>query len=390
MVEHRWLRAIGPGVVALGAIVVIGSAAGAARERVWTPLGCTGGLAANVGAVRGAETAAPGDLAIGAWMRLDPTLDADGALVGQRLSMGMHQGSSDWVMELPAESFAAGPFGHVLLVGADDGTVSRLSTIDVATGCAAPLAQETDVIRRATIGPDGRTVFESRVDRATRRDLGVWRRPLEASQPATRVLDALPADSRFGRTWSTEFTWSLEGDRLAIQSCGGVACRTRVIDPTPGGRPTRMVADPALGPLVGLAGDRVITYGACRGLPCPIVSVDVDSGDQTPLDQAAGLAVLVATGPGPRVVHESGGSSDRRLRSVALDGGSAVDVGAIPMGLRLTPDGSRSGSAAHLPTGWVLLSPDGRLPPGAPAAGPRLTLRHVPDGRSVPIDEVTP
>lgn len=389
MVEHRWLRAIGPGVVALGAIVAIGSSAGTARERLWTPLGCAGGVAANVVAAREAEAAAPGNPAIGAWMRLDPTLDADGGLVGQRLSMGMHERSSDRVMELPAESFAAGPFGHVLLIGADDGTVSRLFTIDVATGCTASLAQEADVIRRATISPDGRAVYETRVDRATRADLGIWRRPLDASQPAARALDPLPTDARFGRTWSTEFTWSLEGDRLAIQSCGGVACRTRVVDPAPGGRPTRLVADPTFGPLVGLAGTRVITYDACRGLPCPIVSVDVDSGDQTPLSEAAGLAVLVGTGPGARLVHESGGSSDRRLRSVAPDGQGPADLGAIPAGLRLTPDGARSGSGTRLPPDWVLLSPDGRLPLGAPSAGPRLTLRHVPDGRSVPLDEVT-
>jgi hypothetical protein len=389
MVEHRWLRAIGPGVVALGAIVAIGSSAGAARERLWAPLGCAGGVPADVVAARETAAPSPKDPAVGAWMRLDPTLDADGGLVGQRLSMGLHLRGSDRVMELPAESFAAGPFGQLLLVGADDGTASRLFTIDVATGCTASLARESDVIRRATISPDARAVYESRVDRSTRADLGIWRRPLDAPQPATRVLDPLPADGRFGRTFSTEFTWSLEGDRLVIQSCGAVACRTRVFDPGPHGRPTRLVADPALGSLVGLAGGRAITYGACRGFPCPIVSVDIDSGARTPLSDAAGLAVLVGAGPDARLVHESGGSSDRRLRTVAPDGRGAEDLGPIPAGLRLTPDGASSEDGMRLPPDWVLLSPDGRVPLEALSAGLRLTLRHVPDGRSVPIDEVT-
>lgn len=389
MVEHRWLRAIGPGVVALGAVVLIGSSTGAARDRPWAPLACGGGDAARVAAARESAALAPVDVGIGAWMRLDPTLDADGALAGQRLSMGIHERGSARVMELPAESFAAGPFGRLLLVGADDGAASRLFTIDVATGCTSSITQETDIIRRATISPDGGTIYESRVDRTTRADLGVWRRPLDAARAAARVLDPLPADARFGRTWSTEFTWSLEGDRLAIQSCGSAACRTRVFDPARGGRPVRLVADPALGPLVGLAGTRLVTYRACRGLPCPIASVDVDSGDQRLLTEAGGVAVLSGVGPGARLVHESGGASDRRLRSVAPDGRSEADLGALPTGLRLAPDGAASGSGTRLPPGWILLAPDGRLPLGAVSTGPHLTLRHLTDGRSVPLDEVT-
>ena len=269
MVEHRWLRAIGPGVIALGAMVAVGASTGAARGRPLTPLACDGSVATMVAATPGTTAPAAGDPAIGAWMRLDPTLDADGALAGQRLSMGVSERTLTKVMELPPESFAAGPFGQRLLVGADDGAASRLFTIDVATGCMSSLAQETAVIRRATISPDGRAVYESRVDRTTRADLGVWRRPFDPASPATRILDPLPADARFGRTWSTEFTWSVDRDRLAIQSCGATACRTRVFDPARGGRPTRLVADPALGPLVGLAGGRAIAYDACRGLPVP-------------------------------------------------------------------------------------------------------------------------
>jgi hypothetical protein len=389
MVEHRWLRAIGPGVVALGAMVAIGSATGAARERPWMPLACGGGDAARVVAAREGDSSTTSGPGIGAWMRLDPTLDPDGALLGQRLSMGIAEGTGTRVMELPAESFAAGPFGRLLLVGADDGAASRLFTIDVATGCTSAIAQEQDVVRRATIDPAGETVFETRVDRTTRADLGVWRRPLDASRPAAPLLDPLPADSRFGRTWSTEFAWSLEGDRLAVQSCGGAACRTRVLDPAPGGRPVRLVADPELGPLVGLAGDRLVTYDACRGLPCPIESVDVDSGDRTLLSDEAGLAVLSGAGPDARLVHETSGASGPRLRSIAPDGRIVTDLGAVPTGLRLMPDATRSGSGTRLPRDWVALAPDGRLPIDAPAASPELTLRHVPDGLTVPLPEVT-
>jgi hypothetical protein len=389
MVEHRWLRTIGPGVVALGAVVAISSSAGAARDRPWAPFACAGGGVERVAAVRDRPGPALADLGSTAWMRLDPSLDVDGALVGQRLWVGIHERGSARVMDLPAESFAAGPFGRVVLVGADDGASSRLFTVDVATGCTSSVAEEATVIRRATIGPAGDTVFESRVDRTSRADLGIWRRPLDASRPASRVLDPLPADTRFGRTWSTEFAWSVDGGALAVQSCGEVACRTRVASTDGGAARAGVIDDPRLGPLVGFAGTRLVTYEACRGLPCPIVAVDLVSGARTPLAGAAGSAVLTASGAETRLVHEAAGPSGPRLRSVAPDGRDASDLGPIPTGLRLTTDGARSGTATVLPAAWVLLSPDGRLPLVADPSGPRLTLRHVPDGRSVFFDEVT-
>ena len=144
MVEHRWLRTIGPGVVALGAVVAISSSAGAARDRPWAPFACAGGGVERVAAVRDRPGPALADLGSTAWMRLDPSLDVDGALVGQRLWVGIHERGSARVMDLPAESFAAGPFGRVVLVGADDGASSRLFTVDVATGCTSSVAEEAD------------------------------------------------------------------------------------------------------------------------------------------------------------------------------------------------------------------------------------------------------
>ena len=136
--------------------------------------------------------------------------------------------------------------------------------------------------------------------------------------------------------------------------------------------------------MVGLAATRLVTYDACRGLPCPVESVDVETGERTRLSGEAGLAVLVGTGPDARLVHEIRAASGWRLRSVAPDGRTVNDLGAIPNGLRLAPDPARTGSATRLPPDWVLLSPDGRLPLGAAPGDPQLTLRHVPDGRPSP------
>lgn len=382
--ESRWLRWIGPGVIALGAVGAIASTAIGAGQRPWTPPACGDDASALAAAVRLAEPIDVGDLRLEPWFRMDARLDHAGALQGQRLALGVDGDRSSWTMDLPAESFAAGPFGRAVLVGSDDGSASRLEVADVAGECSWAVAQESDVIRRATIDPTGTTIYEMRVDRATRADLGIWSRPLDGSSPAVRVLEPIAADDRFGRTFATELGWELSRSKLAVQSCGEAACRTRVFDPTTGNVQT--VARPDLGVLVGFEGDVLVTYAACPGLPCPIVGTDLTTGTRSVLTDAGAVAVMVGTPDGPRLVYEQFDDTGIELRSVALDGSAASDVGAVPDGLRLHAlDGSVS-AATRVPPGWVLLSPDGRLPADGPDG--RTQLRHVPDGTAVQLEEV--
>ena len=49
----------------------------------------------------------------------------------------------------------------------------------------------------------------------------------------------------------------------------------------PGIGEVQLVADPNVGDLVGLAGDRLVAHGVCRGLPCRLVSVDLHDGVTT-------------------------------------------------------------------------------------------------------------
>ena len=379
MAESRWLRWIGPGGVALGAVALIASTALGAGTRPWGPRACAGPLGDAVAAARQPAPAAPADMQREAWFRLDPILDGEGALRGERLAAGIGDGRSEPAADLPPESFASGPFGGIVLVGSDDGSASRLQVFDVAEGCTWSVATERDVIRRATVDPAGATIYETRVDRTSRADLGVWQRPLDGG-PARRILDPLPADARFGRTFSTEFTWAADVQRLAVQSCGEVACRTRIV-----ARDGSLAGDlelPDLGVLVGFAGDRAVTYGACRGWPCPIVSVDVRTGTRITLDPSGGQAVVAPTSEGPRLVVETQRPAGRILRSLSLDGEAASDLGAIPDGLGLGPQ--RSAAATRLPDGWILLAPD---PASDDGQAVRQQLRRIPDGMAVPLDE---
>ena len=371
MVESRWFRRAGPAVAALGAMALIASTTLGAPDRPWVPAACAG--AARVG-----------DPAPGTWYRIDPVFQG-GARTGQRLVIGPAPDGVTRTLELESESFAAGPFGGTILVGSDDGARTRLSLIDVARACAWLLDGSVDVIRTATVAPDGATVFETRVDRRTRADLGVWRRALDGSTPPSRVLPPIVADDRFGPTWLTDLVWSDDGSSLAVQSCGEIACRVRIIDANGGG--VRLVADPAMGDIVGLADGRLVAHGACRGLPCPLLSLDLASGTTVTLDELAGQAVLSRDADGsPMVVHEVGAAGDM-VRVVSLDGRDPhLLQGGGHDGRRLIPGPARSGSAAEHVPGWILFGPDGRLPIDGSV---QPLLRHVPDGRAVPLDEVS-
>jgi hypothetical protein len=384
MVESRWLRWIGPGVVALGAVGFIASTTLGAGVRPWTPRACAGPPPERTAAAREPGPASLGDLAATPWFRLDPVADAAGDLAGQQLAVGLDGDPIAQVTDLPVEAFAAGPFGRLVLVGSDDGKASHLEAFDVANGCSWTIAEERDVIRRATVDPTGTSVYEMRVDRASRADLGIWLRPMDGRTHARRVLGSIDVDPTFGRTWSTEFAWSLAGDRLAVQSCGEAACRTRII--VPSGAVAATLDAPDLGLLIGLDGDRVVTYASCRGLPCPVVATDLRTGARQVLVAEAGAAGLVDTPDGARLVHEQRTAAGRGLRSVPLDGRPAVDLGSLPDDLGLEPTPAAAAAATRLPPGWVLLAPDGRLP--VDPSAPRPKLRHLPDGTTVPLDEV--
>jgi hypothetical protein len=298
-----------------------------------------------------------------AWYRLDPRLDDDGSLAGQRLTVGLIDGASRH-LDLAAESFASGPEAGMVLVGEDDGVVSRLRLLDVVRGCETAVGLErAAVVRGALLAPDGASVWEHRVNRATRADEGVWRRPLAGGRPV-RVLAGMPLDDRFGPTFTTELSWSSDG-RLGVASCGERACRTRVVDPATGD----LDAFEGTGPLVGVYAARAVVHAACAGLPCPIEAVDLRTGMRTVLVPAAGLAALDGSADGALVFEAADGSL------AVLDLGSGrrsevrADRGLLP--LRRT---SAATSGADTPDGAVLVAVGGRV--GQPSAARHLDPSH--------------
>jgi hypothetical protein len=347
---------------------MVASATASAPSPSWDPPPCPG-------------VPASGTARIGAWFRLDPILE-DGVIVGQDVSMGWADRPVPWRIRLEAESFASGPTAGTVVVGTDDGHASTLSLIDLQRGCGWTLGTSADVIRNGVLGPDG-AIVESRVDRRTRADLGVWRRPLDGSAPS-RLLAPLRTDARFGPTWATDLGWSDDGATLVVASCGEVACRYR-LQPLAGG-PVAAITDPTLGTVVGLADGRLVTRGACRGLPCPVVSIRPDGSDRVVLDDAAGLAVLARDDADRGVVVHELAAGSTSLRSVRPDGRDGRVLPAAPPGLRLVADAAWTGGATEHPPDLLVFAPDGLIP-GSGVRSAR--LRAVATDTPVSILEVS-
>ncbi len=368
MLESRWRRRLGTGIAATAAILAIASTTlGAPAAEAVAPPPCDG---------EAMPSASP---RAAAWYRLDPVIDA-GERTGQRLEIG-RIGGAPWTVALDPESFATGPFHGLVVMGTDDGRRSTVSVADLGRGCTTMVATSRDVIRRAVLAPDGASLYEFRVGRRDRADLGVWRRS-PGSDDAQQVLEPIPADPAFGITWTTDLAWSTDGQELAVTSCGEAACRIRVLDTTTGRVQT--VADPTLGGFVGLADERVVVRGACPGLPCPITAVDLRDATTRVLADAAGLATVVIGENGETVVVYESDATGGVLRTASLDGvvGKAF---AAPDGLR--PLVTHDGSGADIPAGWLVFGPDGRLPalPGTDAHA-----HHLADGQTLRLDEVLP
>jgi hypothetical protein len=163
------------------------------------------------------------------------------------------------------------------------------------------------------------------------------------------------------------------------------ACRTRFIGGD-GATAFEAVAEPDLGTMIGLDGAQLVTDQACPGFPCPIVAIDLATHARVTLADASGIGVLVTTPTGTRLVHETFTPAGLALRSVAIDGTAATELGPIADGLRLHASPDRAGAATRLPSGWALLSSEGRIAIDGPADHGQ--LRHVPDGATVQLDEV--
>ncbi|HXI46016.1 MAG TPA: hypothetical protein VNH13_06920 [Candidatus Acidoferrales bacterium] len=316
------------------------------------------------------ETGPGAAAAPGSFFKLQPALDANGVLAGQRLFVG-RGGVITGSATLAAESAASGPVGGVVAVTEDDGTQSTVKLVAAGTGCASVVHTSASVIRRAIIDPvDGSLLFHL-VDRASRADLGIWRLAAPGGAPL-RVVEPLPAGLVEGPVWATDLRLDQAGRFLAVQSCVDRACVTRLVDLAAPGSPPALLRGKSQGPLLGFAGGRLVTWAACDGLPCGLLSWDPASGSATQLVGDAVAAGLTAGGRLVVIVSRQGAD-----RAVAVDPTS----GAVE-GLRGLAAGERPLLAGGLGSVGLEVGPD-ELAVAQPAGNPR-AYRPTPAGEVIP------
>jgi len=155
------------------------------------------------------------------------------------------------------------------------------------------------VVRGAILDPLDGSVIAHLVRRSDRADLGTWRfgSPGGTGDP-TAVAPAIDPAVLGGPAWTTDLRLDTTSRFLAIQSCTDAGCATRVFDLKSSSGPVLLAgthADRAAngqGPLLGLANGAALTWAACAGYPCAVLSWDLASGTSSIVfDRADGAAV---------------------------------------------------------------------------------------------------
>jgi hypothetical protein len=240
--------------------------------------------------------------------RLSAVLSQTGELTGQTLSLDTVVGAV--TIEMPAEAFVGKAQGDLLVYTTHAAALgSAVHLVDLATGCDTVAATPAHIVRSAVLDPSASALYVHSVSKAGRRDNGVARLDL-ASGISTTVVPPLAPNEEFGPTFGTQLAWSVDGAGLAVQSCGFVACRTRVLDVATGAITT--FDKRGQGALIVLSKRHLVTYGECLGLPCPALSFDLATGAEETLAEAAFAVVAgpASDGRATLSIETAGGKSE--------------------------------------------------------------------------------
>lgn len=293
---------------------------------------------------------------------LDAVLSPDGSLVGQRLLVGRLDGSSKRSIDLPAESFASRVHDGQLIFGGDDGSRSLVSIWSPADG-TRQLWSTAEVVRHAI--NVGQEAFVYRVSRAERLPLGVVRLPLSGGAPV-EAIPAIPIEEPYGKHFASTLHRSIDGDAVALESCGEELCRVRVLD-LQSGEVTAFDATDQ-GALLGVTRSVLVIRTASHVLPAEVRAVDRRTREARTLAASAGLADVTRLEDGSAALaFEAEVPNGRVLRVVSVASGAAVGRD-VPLAGSLVLQ-------LAAPDGLIATSPEGR------AFDPELRLLSVRDQR---------
>lgn len=290
MSGRRWKLWLGPPIALLAIALVFGrfqAGAEAGGRMTPRPAGVCAAKAPPAGALR---------VARGTWWRLADRLDDNGALVGRILFAGQ-AGATRVTLELGAESMASGPAGGLVVVANDDGRFSEVRLVSAMEGCSWLVHRDEAVVRSAILDPSDGSILAHRVTRETRSDLGTWRiTGIAPDAILERVVGPLAAQPDLGPIWATEIRLDAGANTIAVQSCSDQGCLIRVAALDRPAAAPALLRGPELGSILGFAGDEVVTWERCAGLPCSLLAWSPATNGHELLVEDAAAAGLTANG----------------------------------------------------------------------------------------------
>ena len=344
MSRRRWSVWLGPPVVLLAVALVFSRFQAGAEAGGRTTPPPAGACAASPIATNAAGKPRR-EVGPGSWWTISDRLDDKGAMAGRQLAAG-RGGATAVTLDLGIESAASGPIGGVVVVTNDDGRRSEIRLVSAVDGCSWRVEGVDDVVRGAILDPGDGSVLAHLVDRETRADLGTWRYGVGAAL-AKPILVAPPlmaaADDP---VWVTDLRLDHTNTTLAVQSCAGEGCLTRVFDlRQPARAPIELKG--GQGPLVGWSNGRIITWAACSMLPCSIQQWDVvRDGKPSVVHELAEAAALTPDGRYLLAAVES--QAGRTLRIDLATGARAlvkgISAGELPIAAGPTATGGFQGT----------------------------------------------
>jgi hypothetical protein len=202
-------------------------------------------------------------------------LNTQGELVGRSLT-AQSGTNAPLSVALPVESFVGRPSGDLVVYTRHAPTTgSEVRALNPLTRCDVRLATPAEIVRSAVLDKTATALFVHSVTRAARADAGVIRYELQSGSSA-QVISPVQPSAEVGQIFGTDLRWSVDGKSLAVQSCGFSACLTRVLDLWTGSIAEYAAA--GQGGFVALSAEHLVTYAACGGLPCDVLSTDLDTG----------------------------------------------------------------------------------------------------------------
>lgn len=343
MSKRRWPVLLGPPLLFIAAVAAVVGLAGPPAKAGAAPsiarlAACAPGHGASAGPTNGAW-----------WKTIDRT-DATGALIGRQLFIGSGTRAVA-AATLGVESSVSGPVDGLVVVTEDDGARSVVRLADVGGRCSITVDERSDVVRTAIIDPTDGAVFAHVVARGSRADLGTFRFARTGAGHWSTTLVAGPLTgalaAEVGQVYGTGLAVDAGSRHLAVQSCTDLACLTRIFDlGKPGAAPV-IVRGEDQGPMLGYAGQSLVTWSACVGYPCPMLAWDPGAARARQLTAGADAAAL--SRDGRRLVAFVAGEAGGRLTEIAVGTGRSTRLQGIPAASR--PLAMGPGATAGLEVG---------------------------------------